>query len=167
MIKGGRSTQGGIYAQNWAAMSLFLQFVQQKDLIYIGFEGEKLEDFHLVFSDGRKMVCESKNQVLNYADIKAILEKISKHGQINKNDQIVIICKSVNSGAKSDIENYKYFKDRIDTVLSSKPHNFSLRHLKIRTPTIHQSVLSTHADYKVKRAQVAPMGRKSGFFFFR
>lgn len=128
---GGRVAQRGIYAQNWAAMSLFLQFVQQKDFLYIGFEGEKLEDFHLVFSDGRKMVCESKNQILNYSDIKTILEKIAKHGQINKNDQIVIICKSVNSSAKSDIENYKYFKDRIDTVLSSRPHNFGLHHLKL------------------------------------
>ncbi len=131
MIKGGRSTQGGIYAQNWAAMSLFLQFVQQRGFLYIGFEGENLEDFHLVFFDERKMVCESKNQVLNYADIKAILEKISKHGQINRNDQVVIICKSVNSSAKNDIENYKYFKDRIDTALSSKPHNFSSQHLKL------------------------------------
>lgn len=131
MIKGGRSTQSGIYAQNWAAMSLFLQFVQQKDFLYIGFEGEELEDFHLMFSGERKMICESKNQILNYSDIKGILEKIVKHGQVNKNDQIVIICKSVNSSARSDIENYKYFKDRIDTNLFSKPHNFSLQHLKL------------------------------------
>lgn len=128
---GGKATYKGLNAQAWAGMSLFLQYVGHSDFRYIGFEGDKLEDFYLVFEDGRKIICESKDSILNYSDIREILDKIYKHGQVTQQDEIVIICKGVNAGAKNDIENYKYFQGRVKEKLVKKPHNFKEYHLKL------------------------------------
>ena len=129
--RGGQSTQQGIYAQNWAAMSLFLQYVTQNDFKYIGFEGDKLEDFHLVFEDGRKIICESKYRNIHLAQIRTILDKIIKHGQVNESDEILIICKEVNKEAKSLVENFKYFSKRIENDLKSKKHKYQDKHLEL------------------------------------
>lgn len=129
--KGGQIAQNAFNAQNWVAMSLFLQHVGHTDFQYIGFEGEKLEDFYLVFNDGHKIVCESKNQELNYSNIRNILDKIHNHGQITSQDKIIIICKGVNKKTKSDFENYKYFKEKIDKRLKSRQHNYNEFHLKL------------------------------------
>ncbi len=128
---GGGATQKGINAQNWAAMSLFLQYVTRPNFSYIGFEGEKLEDFHLVFKDGKKTICESKARDINLADIRNILDKITKHAQISKQDEILIVCKSVNKNAKDLIENYKYFTKNIEKKLKNKKHKFEDKHLKL------------------------------------
>jgi len=131
--KGGKPAQAGFNAQNWAALSLFLQYIEKSDFQYIGFEGIKLEDFHLVFEDGRKIICESKNKNINinYADIRRILDNVYKHGQINPFDEILIICKKVNPAAKSDIENFKYYGEKIKIKLKNKRHKFKERHLKL------------------------------------
>ncbi|MHA1829443.1 MAG: hypothetical protein ACTSX6_12455 [Candidatus Heimdallarchaeaceae archaeon] len=131
MTKQGQLTQKGINAQNWAAMSLFLQYVTRSDFSYIGFEGEKLEDFHLVFEDGRKIICESKAGDINLADIKEILDKTIKHAQITDQDEILIVCKNVNKNAKGLIENFKYFTKDIEKKLKSKKHKFEDKHLKL------------------------------------
>jgi len=131
MTSGGRPNISGVNTQAWAAMSLFLQYVKRSDFRYIGFEGDKLEDFYLVFEDGRKIICESKNQELNYSDIRNILDRIYNHGKISSQDKIVIICKGVNKNAKSDIENYTYFKEKIDKRLKASPHNYKEPHLKL------------------------------------
>jgi len=131
MTKQGQLTQKGINAQNWAAMSLFLQHVTRSNFSYIGFEGEKLEDFHLVFADGRKVICESKAGVINLSDIRGILDKIIKHAQVTDQDEILIVCKSVNKRAKNLVENFKYFTDRIKRELKSKKHKYEDRHLKL------------------------------------
>jgi len=131
MSKQGQYNIKGVNAQAWAAMSLFLQYVKRSDFRYIGFEGDKLEDFYLVFEDGRKIICESKDSILNYSDIREILDKIHKHGQVTKRDEIVIICKGVNASAKNDIENYKYFQERVKEKLIKKPHNFKEQHLNL------------------------------------
>lgn len=128
---GGPSTQRGINAQNWAAMSLFLQFVKREDFRYIGFEGEKLEDFHLVFDDGKKIVCESKDYKLDLYHIRKVLDKIVKHAQITDQDEILIICREVNKEAKNLIENFKYFKDVIKEKFTSKKHKYKKEHLRL------------------------------------
>lgn len=131
MSKQGQYNIKGVNAQAWAAMSLFLQYVKRSDFRYIGFEGDKLEDFYLVFEDGRKIICESKDSILNYSDIRDILDKIHKHNQVTPQDEIVIICKGINASAKNDIENYKYFQDRVKESLSKKPHNFKDYHFQL------------------------------------
>lgn len=128
---GGKATYKGVNAQAWAAMSLFLQYVGRSNFRYIGFEGDKLEDFYLVFEDGQKIICESKDSILNYSDIRKILDKIYKHDQATQQDEIVIICKGVNAGAKNDIENFKYFQERVKEKLTKKPHNYKDHHLKL------------------------------------
>ncbi len=131
MTTQGQRLQKGINAQNWAAMSLFLQYVTRKDFRYIGFEGKKLEDFHLVFEDGRKIICESKAGNINLADIRKILDKVIKHAQVADQDEILIVCKKVNKEAKGLIENFKYFEKDIKKKLKSKKHKFEDKHLKL------------------------------------
>lgn len=131
MTKQGQLNQKGINAQNWAAMSLFLQYVTYSDFRYIGFEGTKLEDFHLVFEDGRKIVCESKAGKIGLSEIREILNKIIKHAQITDQDEILIICKQVESGAKGIIENFKYFTEQAKKELQNKQHKYEAKHLKL------------------------------------
>lgn len=131
MTRQGQLTQKGINAQNWAAMSLFLQYVIQSDFSYIGFEGESLEDFHLVFDDGRRIICESKAGIINLSDIRKILDKIIKHAQVTDQDEILIVCKKVNKNAKGLIENFKYFTENIKKEFKSKQHKYEDKHLKL------------------------------------
>lgn len=109
METGGRSTHQGINAQDWAAISLFLQYFPYANLDYIAFEQPKLKDFNLVFTSGRKIICESKSFRISYADIRDILSEINPD-DLNKNDEILIICEEVGSDVKQDVEYYKYYE---------------------------------------------------------
>ena len=131
MTRQGQLNQKGVNAQNWAAMSLFLQYVTRKDFGYIGFEGNNLEDFHLVFEDGRKIICESKSSYINLAEIRGILNKIIKHAEITDQDEILIICEGVDKEAKNLIENFKYFGEDIKRKLKGKKHKFEEKHIKL------------------------------------
>ena len=128
---GGRQAQIGIDAQNWAAMSLFLQYVTNSDFRYIGFEGKKLEDFYLVFEDGRKIICESKAGKVGLSQIRKILDNIIKHGQLTDQDEILIIAKEVDSSAKGLIENFKYFTDQVKKELQNNQHKYNDSHMKL------------------------------------
>lgn len=127
----GRLNQQGIGAQNWAAMSLFLQYITYSDFRHIGFEGNKLEDFHLVFADGHKIICESKSGKVGLSQIRKILDNILKHGQLTEQDEILIIAKVVDSSAKGLIENFKYFTDQVKKELQNKQHKFKDDHLQL------------------------------------
>lgn len=129
-LTGGKGTYKGINAQSWAAMSLFLQFVSKGDFRYIGFEGDKLEDFYLVFEDGHKIICESKAKKVGYPEIRDILGKVLKHGQLTSNDELLIVCEQVDKNARGEIENFKYFGELSKEKLI-KHKKFTERHLSI------------------------------------
>jgi len=109
MKRGGSSTHGGVNAQDWAAISLFLQYISYTDFDYIGLEQPNLKDFNLVFTSGKKIICESKKQTLTYADIKEILDGVDEN-DFNDRDEIIIVCEGVSKELKQDLEWYKYLE---------------------------------------------------------
>ena len=131
MSNSGRNTYKGINSQAWAAMSLFLQYIQRPEFNQIIFEGKKLEDFCLVFSDGRKIICESKASHINYNDVRDILSKIIGRGQVNLGDEILIICESINPDVKRDIEYLEYFNKEIRAKLKNKQHKFTNKEINL------------------------------------
>ena len=76
MSKSGQSNYKGTNAQAWAAFALFLQYIDYSDLESIGLEGENLEDFHLIFTNGKKIIGESKAYKVGFSQIKTILDTI-------------------------------------------------------------------------------------------
>lgn len=123
----GQNNFKGVNSQAWAAMSLFLQYLSKPDFSHIIFEGDKLEDFSLMFNNDKKIICESKDHAsgINYSELKEILGKIHDNGQINPIDEILITCPSVNSDVINDIENLKYFRQQIEAKLIGKKHNYT------------------------------------------
>jgi len=113
MSKAGQNTQKGIGAQNWAAMSLFLQFLKMPGFSYIRLEPDDSEDFDLVFSDGKRIICESKyrKKTFGYTQLRELLKTIRGRKQIGEQDEILVICKSANRDVISGIKNIKWFKE--------------------------------------------------------
>lgn len=111
MSDSGKNNYNGINAQSWAAMSLFLQFLRDQNFSAVHLEGTQCEDFDLVFTDGRKVVCESKarKQKFSYANLKSLLASVLNKKEIGQEDEILIICTNANDDLVSDIENAKYF----------------------------------------------------------
>lgn len=137
MSKQGQYNFKGINSQAWAAMSLFLQFLSKADFSHIIFEGDKLEDFCLVFNDGKKIICESKDyaSAIGYSELKGILGKTVKHGQVNSIDEILIVCPSVDQNVLSDIEHVKYLKEYTQDKLIKK-HKFTKDEV-VLLPQVH------------------------------
>jgi hypothetical protein len=110
---GGQPNISGINAQVWAAMSLFLQFLRDPRFLHIHLEAPGFQDFNLIFNNGRKVICESKDrkQVFNYADLKNILKNIDATKSVVKDDEILIICRNVNKQLTSDIKHVRFFKE--------------------------------------------------------
>lgn len=121
MSKPGQNNQKGIYAQNWAAASLFLQFLRDPNFSYINLEPDRSEDFDLVFNDGKKIICESKyrNCRFSYSQLKELLNKIITRNNLNTADQILVICKNADTSMVSEIKNIKYF-DELKNKFESK-----------------------------------------------
>jgi len=115
MSKKGRDIYKGINSQSWASMSLFLQYVRRPDFSFIGLEGDKLEDFYLVFNDGRKIICEAKDwkRKINYSEIRQIISKAIKNNQINPSDNLLIVCTNIDKNLKGEIENYKFYEKEL------------------------------------------------------
>jgi len=120
-ISGGQSNIKGVNAQAWAAMSLFLQYLRDPNFSYIQLEAPKFEDFNLVFSDGHKIICESKDweQEFNFSHLRKVLDDILKKTPIGEKDEILIICSNVNKNLVSDIKNVKYF-EKLKTKFKQK-----------------------------------------------
>src|SRR3989304_410721 len=108
MTIAGRNVQKGIASQNWAAVAIFLQYVGQTDFRFIGLEGKNLEDFHLEFADGKKIIGESKSYEIGFPEIKNILQTIISHGQITKQDEILIVCTSIKKDLNTFIDHITY-----------------------------------------------------------
>jgi hypothetical protein len=113
MSKAGQYNYKGINAQAWAAMSLFLQYLRDPKFSSILLEGANFEDFNLVFDDGKKIVCESKDrkEKFSYPHLKALLENISGKGKLSDRDEILVICSKANTDLISDVHNVKYFDE--------------------------------------------------------
>lgn len=131
MSKAGQHNYKGINAQSWAAMSLFLQFVRARTLEKIILEAPGLQDFVLVFNDGHRLICESKNyeRPVAHSKIKEILEGVIKNKQYTDKDEILITASKFSKAIKSDIENYKYWARVIKPKL--KKRGFKEKHFDI------------------------------------
>lgn len=125
---GGKATYKGINAQSWAAMSLFLQYVGSSSLDHIAFEQDELKDFDLVFSSGKKIICESKTERVTHGVIKGILDSLIDNKKVGAEDEILIICQDLSPVAQGETENVKYFEE-IKNRLKKK--GFTNEHLKL------------------------------------
>ncbi|MCG6537804.1 MAG: hypothetical protein L7F78_24575, partial [Syntrophales bacterium LBB04] len=112
MSKAGQYTQKGIGAQNWAAMSLFLQFLKMPGFSYIRLEPDDSEDFDLVFADGKRIICESKyrKETFGYTQLRELLKTIRERKQIGDQDEILVVCKNAKEDIISAIKNIKWFE---------------------------------------------------------
>jgi len=111
MSKQGQYNYKGVNAQAWAAMSLFLQYLRDPNFSYIQLEAPQFEDFNLVFNDGHKIICESKDwkQRLNFSDLRKILNSILDKTAIGENDEILIICTNLDDGLEREVQGMKYW----------------------------------------------------------
>lgn len=113
MSKAGQYNYKGINAQSWAAMSLFLQYLRDPKFSSVQLESDNFEDFNLVFDDGKKIICESKDrkEKFSFPQLKTLLENISNKGALSDKDEILVICSKANSKLVSDVRNLKYFDE--------------------------------------------------------
>ncbi len=125
---GGRATYQGINAQSWAALSLFLQYVRSFNFDHIAFEQDELKDFDLIFSSGKKIICESKTERVTHAVIKGVLDKLIDNKKVGADDEILIICKDLSLDAQGDVENVKYFEQLKEKL---KKKSFTDKHLEL------------------------------------
>ena len=121
----GASAQAGFNAQNWAALSLFMQFSRYSDFLGIELEQAGLGDFVLKFKN-RKTISESKKTNINYADLRNILDTIPN---IEPSDEILIICTSLSENLKSDLEHRKYSPETDKRL--RKNHKFEDKHIDV------------------------------------
>lgn len=125
---GGKATFKGVNAQAWAALSLFLQYVRTSNLDHIAFEQDKLKDFDLVFSNKRKIICESKTTKVTHAPLKDILTKLIDNDKVGDNDEILIICQDVSPDLEGDVENLKYYEPIKEKI---KKKGFTDKHIEL------------------------------------
>jgi len=113
MGKQGQYNYSGITYQSWAAMSLFLQYLEKGNFSYIHLEAPKFQDFNLVFNDGKKIICEAKNwkRKFNYSHLREILNDILNRKNLGENDEILFICNEINEDLESRVKNAEYFKN--------------------------------------------------------
>ena len=130
MSKQGGSNYKGTNSQAWAAFALFLQYVERSDFNYLGLEGENLEDFHLVFKDGKKIVGESKAYKIGFPQIKTIINNILRHKQITPQDELLVVCTDVDNALESLIEYLPYY-DSKTTEKIAKEKSLSKKQLKL------------------------------------
>jgi len=131
MSKSGQYNYKGINSQAWAAMSLFLQFVRARTLEKIILESPGLQDFVLVFTDGHRIVCESKDydKPIRHSKIKEILDGLTMNKRLANKDEVLIIASNFSKEVKNDIENYKYWFHTIKPRLQKK--GFTNKHFDI------------------------------------
>lgn len=107
----GKALYKGISYQSWAALSFFLQHLRISNFSHIQVEASKFQDFNLVFTDGRKIICEAKDRVgpFGFAALKELLQSLYKKGvHLNDEDQIVVIATNVAKDLKKAAPYFKY-----------------------------------------------------------
>ncbi len=130
MSESGRYNYKGINAQSWAAMSLFLQFLRDPTFSQIDLEAKDFEDFNLVFKDGRKIICESKDRQrkFSYPELREVLESITARSSLGRDDEILVVCTKANPNLLSDVRHVKYF-DPVKKKFANK--GYEDRHLTL------------------------------------
>lgn len=144
----GANSQAGFNAQNWAALSLFVQYSAYKSFRHIELEQPKLADFVLVFNE-KRIICESKKSHVTYADLREILNTIPVVGD---EDEILIICTSTGPRLKEDLDNAKYFPEVREQLV--KRHQFKTRHLEL-IPKIKLWVIDKTMNEEIIRSLVS------------
>ncbi|MEK7129050.1 MAG: hypothetical protein AAB858_01745 [Patescibacteria group bacterium] len=123
MSKAGQNVFKGVNAQAWAAMSLFLQYLREPNFSYIQFEAPRFEDFNLVFSDGKKIICESKdwNRPFGFSNLKSVLSGlVKKRAALGEQDEILIACSNLDDEFASKVRATKYFEGALKEFASHK-----------------------------------------------
>jgi len=122
MSKQGQYNYKGINAQAWAAMSLFLQYLRDPSFSYIQLEAPQFEDFNLVFKDGHKIICESKDwkKEFSFSHLKKVLSFLLNKAAIGEMDEILIICTKLNDELKKKVENMKYLSKFVEPEFKKK-----------------------------------------------
>lgn len=123
MSKAGQNTFKGINTQAKASLLLFLLNLKDRGLDSVTLEDKEWEDFTLNFKSGKKIICESKDwsESLSWKDVKNILNKILKRkASINKEDQVIIVCRSVIPELEKNIEYIKYSFFGINNIYKKK-----------------------------------------------
>jgi len=122
MSRQGQYNYKGINAQTWAAMSLFLQYLRDPNFSHIHLEAPKFEDFNLVFKDGKKLICESKDwkRKFSFPHLKKVLSSLLHETVIGNKDEILIICTNLDPKLKESVENIKYWSKFISPIFKRK-----------------------------------------------
>lgn len=119
--RGGRATIRGIEAQQWAALSLFLQYLSNPDFDRIELEPINFHDFNLVFNDGHKIICESKCKIkkFTYANLKELLGSTLKKHSVNSGDIILVVCLNLSEGLANDVRHIKFWPEKYEKEFKS------------------------------------------------
>jgi len=123
MSKAGQNTFKGINTQAKASLLLFLLNLKDRGFDSVTLEDKEWEDFTLNFKSEKKTICESKDwsKSLSWIDVKNILNKILKRkASINKEDQVIIVCRSVVPELEKNIEYIKYSFFGINDIYKKK-----------------------------------------------
>ncbi len=105
MSRGGGSViHSGVVAQNWAALSLFVQSMSDGGFKCIKFERPGFADFILEF-DGKKIICESKKDKITITKLRDTLRSLRS---IGREDEILLIGSSIDSRLLKNVEYAKY-----------------------------------------------------------
>jgi len=144
----GANSQAGFNAQNWAALSLFVQYSGYKVFQRIELEQPKLADFVLVFDD-KRIICESKKTHITYSDVREIFDTIPT---VSISDEILIICTSLGPRVKEDLENAKYYPTVQEKLI--KKHKFTAEHLDL-LPKLQIWVVNKDMNRNIVRSLMA------------
>lgn len=122
MSKKGQNNITGTEAQQWAALSLFLQHLSDPNFDRVELEPTDFHDFNLVFRDGHKIICESKCEKSNftYADLKKILSSTLKKHEVNQTDIILIICLNLSEDFSSNVKMVKYLPEKYSKAFKKR-----------------------------------------------
>ncbi|MBF0106388.1 MAG: hypothetical protein HQM16_13810 [Deltaproteobacteria bacterium] len=124
MSKTGQNNIVGIEAQQWAALSLYLQYLSDLNFDRIELEPEDFHDFNLVFKDGHKIICESKctQDNFTYANLKEALSSTLKKHEVNERDVILIVCSNLSEQFEGEVKWLKYLPEKYTQKFKDKTY---------------------------------------------
>jgi len=133
MSKAGQNNFKGINSQSLSALSLFLQNINKTNFKEMILEGDKLEDFVLVYTDGKKIICESKERKkgVHLKELKDILTVVSNNNQLKKQDELLIISNKIDDKVKSLVNNFVFWDEKSLEKLKIQRPKFEDKHLQM------------------------------------
>jgi len=133
MSKAGRNNYKGINNQAFSALSLFLQNIRRTDFSEIILEGDRLEDYVIVYNTGKKVICESKirKNGVKLKELKGILDSVIANGKLSVSDELLIVSDKIDDQVKSIVNNYIFLSDTYKQSLRSKTPHFEDKHFEL------------------------------------